>query len=300
MLIRKLFRSIEKNDINHLKYNPVISRYFCIDLDQTPVKRQIRKLRKWQKEPEKEMKSFFGLFDRTQAPGVTKEHRKAFRDTSFWNPIRGEEIDTSIQAIKEDYYYTEKLVEKENQKYIPERLNILGSDLAVAHFLIHRGGKVKFRNNDNWFEMINNKPPNLPAKFDPKYIISAVDCSNMKLYYEGLLNFENLTRAKWASFRNNQVFDEWCLDRIVGQMPCLEYLDVSNCPNLNERGLEALYKLFYLKKLIVTNYDESVAFELTCLMLEDCNPNLNCIILKPGETYTEKVETNKIETENKT
>ncbi|XP_043484140.1 distal membrane-arm assembly complex protein 2 [Leptopilina heterotoma] len=289
MIIKQLLRTIEKSDLKYKYYNHVISRCYCIDLTEGPAKRQEKKLRQWQKEPDKSPKSIFSLLDRTQSPNAKKDRKP--EDGSFFNPIRGEEPDYSFRALRENYAKSIKEVEKEEQKYIPARLNILGSDLGVAHFVIFRGGRVKFRHKEKWYQKIDDKQPeDLPEKFDARFIAAAIDCTDMKLYYEGLLNFENLTRVKWLSFRGNPVFDEWCLDRVVGQIPCVEYLDVSNCPKLNERGLEALYKLFYLKKLIVTNYEDSVAFELTCLMLEDCNPNLECIILKPGEIHKEEYE----------
>lgn len=291
MIIQQLLRTIEKSDIKYKYYNHVISRCYCIDLTEGPAKRQARKLRQWQKEPDKSPKSVFAFFDKSQAPNAEKSDRKALRDDSFFSPLRGEEPDVSLRSLRENYRKTVQDMEKERQKYIPERLNLLGSDLGVAHFVIFRGGRVKFRHKEKWYQKVDDKQPeDLPGNFDAKYIVAAIDCTNMKLYYEGLLNFENLTRVKWLSFRGNAVFDEWCLDRVVGQMPCVEYLDVSNCPKLNERGLEALYKLFYLKKLIVTNYEDSVAFELTCLMLEECMPNLTCIILKPGEIHKEEYE----------
>ncbi|XP_033212641.1 distal membrane-arm assembly complex protein 2 [Belonocnema kinseyi] len=274
MFIRKAARFAEKADPKSTSLTPIL-RHFCLRIDDSPVKRQERKLRQWRKMPDRSPQSFLALWDKSaMAP-------KAKRDRSFGNLERGEEIDFSIAGIKRFFAEAKVDFKKDNQKFIKERLEILGADLAAAHFLLFRGGKVRFRGHTAW--MKPEDYPHLPTVFDAKYILDAIDCTGMELFYEGLLNLENLTRVKWVSFRGNPVFDEWCLDRIVGQMPRLEYLDVSDCPKLNERGLEALYKLFNLKTLIVTNHQKSAAFELTCMMLGDCNPNLNYEILEPGE-----------------
>lgn len=290
MIIRQMSRAIEKSNLkclNCTKYNQLVSRYFSDHLNEGPAKRQVRKLDKWREDQSREPKSFLALWDSSIMEGAPLVKN---RDTSFGNPVRGEEFDFSFASVKEAWIKHKSDIEKSKQKCEPYRLDFLGSDLTVAYFLLNHGKKVKFRGHDDWMVKIEGQKLNLPLEYNPKYVLSAVDCTDLDIYYEGFLNFENLTRIKWASFQGNQVFDEWCLDRVAGQIPCLEYLDISNCPQLNENGLECIYKLFYLKKLIVTNHHKSVAFELTCLMLEDCNPNLECVILQPGEKYTEDLE----------
>ncbi|KAJ9596876.1 hypothetical protein L9F63_012132 [Diploptera punctata] len=37
-----------------------------------------------------------------------------------------------------------------DMRYIPERHEILGSDLAAAHFLVHRGALVRFKGSSTW------------------------------------------------------------------------------------------------------------------------------------------------------
>lgn len=278
MLVRQVSHITGKTDIKLTKcLNGVLTRFLCLKLDDTPVKRQERKLREWRKMPDRSPKTFLGMWDKSTLEPQAK------KDTSFHDPEDNKgDMDYSIANLKHILAQTKLDYAIDQQKYIPERLEILGSDLGAAHFLLYRGGKVKFRSETEWREG-EATIMDLPNVFDARYILSAIDCSGLELYYEGMLNFENLTRVKWASFKGNPVLNEWCLDRIVGQMPCLEYLDVSECPKLDERGLEALYKLFRLKTLIVTNHHKSPALELTCMMLEDCNPNLECQVLQPGE-----------------
>ena len=280
MLIRQTTRITGQNDIKCItRYlNYIRTRSLCTDINKNtePTSKKERKLRQWRKDPEPGPAHFLGMWDREQvAP-------RAKRDTSFGDPTKNAtDFDFSIANVKSTLNKWMVEYKIENQKYIPERLNILGTDLGAAHFLLYRNGKVKFKGMDEWLILNEKEDINLPRTYDPTYILTAVDCTGLELYYEGLMNFENLTKVKWASFKGNPVLDEWCLDHISANFPCLEYLDISNCPKVNERGLEALYKLFYLKTLIVTNHHKSAAFELTCMMLEDCNPNLKCEIIEP-------------------
>ncbi|XP_014236691.1 distal membrane-arm assembly complex protein 2 isoform X2 [Trichogramma pretiosum] len=181
--------------------------------------------------------------------------------------------------------------EKELQKFEIARHHALGTDLAMAYFLIYRGGKVKFKGHDEWFSLDEKtKSVDIPNKFDANYVAIEFDASDVVLYYEGLENFQNLPRIRRAIFARSPEFDDWFMDRISNLFPNLEYLDVSDCPKLTERGLESLYRISTLKHLIITNNNESAAFELTCMMLEDILPELKIEILKPKVKRESKVE----------
>ena len=78
--------------------------------------------------------------------------------------------------------------------YLPQRAKMLGSDLAAAHFVAFRGGKVKFQGQDEWHAMEKNSDelPTLPRFYDPNWKTEALDCAGMKLVYEGLPNMSIL------------------------------------------------------------------------------------------------------------
>lgn len=50
------------------------------------------------------------------------------------------------------------------KRLIPERHLILGNDLAAAHFIVSRGGSVKFLNDDEWHKMDEKLDYVLPAQ----------------------------------------------------------------------------------------------------------------------------------------
>ncbi|XP_061402581.1 distal membrane-arm assembly complex protein 2 [Musca vetustissima] len=167
--------------------------------------------------------------------------------------------------------------ERHMQKFIPERHEILGPDLATAHFILHRGGLVKFVNAQHWTKADEDKNFKLPNKYDVNFKLEAIRCDNMRLYYEGLENIRWLQHLKFASFHNVLSFDDWCLDRFSGsQCANLEVLDISGT-QCTARGLSCLYRLRNLKLLIVNDPQESLEYELTCSMLEETLPKLKIV-----------------------
>lgn len=197
----------------------------------------------------------------------------------FWFPTNApKQTDFSIGNFLRWFAHQKELIIKRNQRFIPERHEALGADLATAHFLVKRGGRVRFRGNSHWTERDEKDNINLPNTYDSRYIVEAIDVNGFDLRYEGLSNLCGLIKLKWLSLKNCKNIDDWGLDKISAEFPELEYLDISGCEKITERGLECLYRMSFLKTLIVTNYNKSVAFELTCMMLEDCIPGLSCEI----------------------
>jgi hypothetical protein len=162
-----------------------------------------------------------------------------------------------------------------DMQYIPERHKILGSDLAAAHFLVHRGAAIRFVGSSEWIKRHEDEY-DLPNRYNPDYLIEAIDVLDMKLYYEGFQNMTNLRNLRWLSLRNCLQIDDWCLDRISSEyQSSLEYLDISNCVEVTDRGIGALYRMSKLRTLKVHNIADSQMFQLACLMLEDIKPLLN-------------------------
>lgn len=139
----------------------------------------------------------------------------------------------------------------------------------VQPFFFHR-----FTNQQVWTQQSEDGTYSLPSRFDANWLVEAIRCDGMELYYEGLENIRRLTKLKFLSFHNVKPFDDWCMDRISGsEFDVLEVLDISGT-KVTERGLQALYRLPTLRALIVDDAQQSKAMELTCAMLEELMPNL--------------------------
>lgn len=184
-------------------------------------------------------------------------------------------IKLSPSAIKKWWKRKQLETEIAMQGYIPERNKILGNDLAAAHFIVFRCGKVKFVGEDKWIEQDENAKYDLPNNYVPDKLLEAIDCSNMKLHYEGLDNLRGLKKVTWLSFNNCPYIDDWCMDRITGIFrDTVTYLDIRKCNSITDRGLSSLYKVKNLKTLYVSNITKSKSTELTCIMLQDLIPKL--------------------------
>lgn len=235
-------------------------------------KRPERKLKQWRNIPEKTTSSEETWLKIFNNPSKTKKKYVLLGTKLQTGPIH---IGRWWKKHKINFI-------KHEQQFMAERHEILGCDLAAAHFLVHRSGKVKFLGDDSWIKR-DKEQYQLPEKYDPHYRLTHVDASGITFYYEGLENFQNLSKVTWANFSDNPVLDDWSIDKIVANFPNLEYLDISNCPNVTVRGLEAIYKLQHLKTMIITDFTKKPSFELICTMLEECMPNLFIEIREPPE-----------------
>ncbi|XP_046752118.1 distal membrane-arm assembly complex protein 2 [Diprion similis] len=251
-----------------LIFNQVSRSMSKYDPPEEEVEKPKPALKKWRKEWDDgsyKVQSRLKVWDRTdRVKGPTMEKVVEFTDS--WN--------SGTAGLKKLWHQKRIEVEKEDQQFIKERHEILGSNLATSHFLVHRGAKVKFLGRPEWVEKDPKGNYNLPSSFVPDFVLEAIDLNGIGLYYEGLDNMRYLNELTWLSFKGCKTIDDWCLDKMSSYYPKLKYLDISDCEQVTERGLEALYRIHSLKKLIVTNHHASPAFELTCMMLEDCSSQL--------------------------
>lgn len=185
-------------------------------------------------------------------------------------------INFSPAAIKKWWAKKKEYKEIMMQSYLPERNQMLGNELAAAHFTVFRKGAVKFHGQDKWIRSNKYDEYDLPRFYESDKILEAIDCSDMNLYYEGLSNFRNLKQVEWLSLNGVEQVDDWFLDKISNLFShSLIYLDLRDCPKYTYRGLGALYKMNKLKILLIDDMLMTTNFEMTCLMLQDVNPHLD-------------------------
>ncbi|XP_035792784.1 uncharacterized protein LOC118466977 [Anopheles albimanus] len=183
-------------------------------------------------------------------------------------------INLAPSAIFEWWQKRKATVEAHMQKFIPERHAALGDDLATAHFIVHRGGSVRFRGKDKWIQKDEDDEYDLPRKFVQGMVLEEVRCDGMQLFYEGMENIQKLLHLKHLSFENVGLFDDWYMDRISGNMlPSLEKLNLRGTA-VTHRGLNCLYRLPNLKLVLVDDPEKNVLWKLTVAELEDWNPDI--------------------------
>lgn len=210
-------------------------------------------------------------------PGDWNSKLKTFADmeqTADYITMMQKPINLSPSAMKKWWEKRKERTERFLQQYVSERHEQLGNELAAAHFIIFRGGSVKFLHEKEWKQVNDEGDYNLPTKFHPGWKVEAIKCDYMTLYYEGLENIRCLPNMKFLSFHNVKTFDDWCLDRVSGsEFVRLEVLDLSGT-KITANGLQCLYRIPTLKLLIVDDPKVSVEFELACALLEEAIPKL--------------------------
>ena len=133
----------------------------------------------------------------------------------------------------------------------------------------------RFRGHDKWTQLEPDGSLNIPSQYVPGWHIEAIEASTADLVYEGLQNFRNLQHLKWLDLSYCQYMDEWCMDRITGELSdSLEYLNISGCQNVNWNGLEVVWRLRNLKTLVIKDMDHIQDLTLICLLLLDVIPGL--------------------------
>ncbi|GAB1603914.1 distal membrane-arm assembly complex protein 2-like [Argonauta hians] len=197
------------------------------------------------------------------------------------NLLKFFQTEYSFDSLKEKANQRLFDVEREDQVYRPERHRILGPDLASAHFLLARGASIKFVDNDMWHRAIQKKVL-LPRKRIDGLYLEGIDASNTRLLYEGFDNLVNLSRLRYLSLKNCQLIDDWCLDRLHIFRDSLEFLDLSGCHNISERGIVCLHKLPKLQSLILKDLPNIKHLELVAILLQDVSPNCR-ILTSPVE-----------------
>merc|ERR1719341_1272 len=113
----------------------------------------------WGTEPEKdvmppdEWKSMFHFFQPKKGLSINIVHRLQ----------KG--IDLRPQSIKDWFYKRKELKNQLTQLYLTERVQAVGFDLAAAHFIVHRGGRVRFKGADTWTCQDKNGEYSLPGYY---------------------------------------------------------------------------------------------------------------------------------------
>ena len=59
-------------------------------------------------------------------------------------------------------------------------MRVLGPELAAAHFVVARGGAVKFEGREHWFVKDANNNYSLPRRNVGNLFVEAIDASNIR------------------------------------------------------------------------------------------------------------------------
>lgn len=225
--------------------------------------------------PAHEWRGIFNLITRTE--GMSNENIQLMRTI----------IDVDTEAL---YFYKDQMMwlrEVEDQTLRLTRLRALGADLAAAHFIVFRDGRVRFHGQAEWYcRDPDNDTYDLPRFKTPGLLLKDVDASDMKLVYEGLQNLDGCQTLESINLSRSPHVDNWFVDRICYQhCHSLLSLDLSYCPHITVGAITALARLPKLKRLNVTGLNIE-HLPLACLTLEEELPGLEIIGINFEEQQT--------------
>lgn len=231
-----------------------------------------REKESWKTESEKEelpkgeWRSFFHYFAPKKGITIDVVHhlQKGF-------DLRPKALQKWLKKIKQKRSENDQVFRK-------DRVAALGFDLAAAHFIVHRGGKIRFKDSQEWTQQDEDEEYDLPGHYNENYAVEAIDASETNILYEGFECISNLKQLTWLSVANCPHIDDWCIDRICGQYAStLKHLDISNCTKITHRGIAALARLGELRSLHINGLENIRDIQLLCLLLEDILPEIKIV-----------------------
>lgn len=231
-----------------------------------------REKESWKTESEKEelpkgeWRSFFHYFAPKKGITIDVVHhlQKGF-------DLRPKALQKWLKKIKQKRSENDQVFRK-------DRVAALGFDLAAAHFIVHRGGKVRFKDSQEWTQQDEDEEYDLPGHYNENFAVEAIDASETNILYEGFECISNLKQLTWLSVANCPHIDDWCIDRICGQYAStLKHLDISNCTKITHRGIAALARLGELRSLHINGLENIRDIQLLCLLLEDILPEIKIV-----------------------
>lgn len=149
-----------------------------------------------------------------------------------------------------------------------------GPDISAARFLLRRSAGVKFKNSDQWVYGQEHEH-RLPSKPHPNFIVEAIDLRGFQIIHRGFENIARCRELKALKLVNQSYVDDFCIDAVSGMFnSSLEYLDISGCKLVTERGLSCLHRCKSLKLLNLYNLPNVKHPELLALLLEEALPSV--------------------------
>ena len=80
-------------------------------------------------------------------------------------------------------------------RFVQDRLDTLGPDLAAAHFIVARDGAIKFDNMDKWIHKNEKGEYRLPSTNVTYLKVEAIDMSNTNATYNSFDNLSKLIKS---------------------------------------------------------------------------------------------------------
>ncbi|XP_055328057.1 uncharacterized protein LOC129581163 isoform X2 [Paramacrobiotus metropolitanus] len=212
---------------------------------------------RWQPQPQSEFSERFQAVIARQRPSTN------------YMVFKFKQRDRTMRGVMMWFQERHLAKRRRQQSYDAQRNQLLGPELAAARVFLSRGARVKFEGVDRWYGRSEGNLRAVPSRFLDTVRVEAIDATGTDVLYEALENLVGLRYLRSLTLRDCKDVDDFCIPKLYILSNTLEYLDLSGCPKISERGLACLYHLRNLKTLVIENMPKVENKELYALLLED-------------------------------
>ena len=157
-----------------------------------------------------------------------------------------------------------------SQKLDLQAHSSLGPDIAVAKFVLGRCRGTIQDERGLWLKKIKE----IPREYDKNFRLLAIRASETNLLTEGIDNFVELNHLRYLDLSNNRRLDDFACDQLSRQFrksKTLEEIDLSLNPLISVNGLEILFRIPSLKRIVAvgTAADKFKDIDLFTLLAEE-------------------------------
>lgn len=152
-----------------------------------------------------------------------------------------------------------------------ERRKLLGPDRTCAEWLLRNGASVKFKGVQEYLSNYNNLPPEGTV-----FYVQEVNATEASITHHGFEHFKGCKFIDKIIFHKCDYLEDQALEGLSPLQKSLNHLQISNCPNITEKGLSNLYPLVNLKTLVL--FDLLQVKSKDAVMVDLKNKLLQCDI----------------------
>lgn len=127
-----------------------------------------------------------------------------------------------------------------------QRLNDFGPDRTCSEWLLRNGAAVKFVGSTKFLRDYNALPPE-----NEKFHIKEVDATESSIMHYGFPHFKGCKHIDYVLLDKCSYLQDWALPMLSYLKGSLQFLQVSSCGNITEKGLRELKVLKNLKTLLL-------------------------------------------------
>lgn len=187
------------------------------------------------------------------------------------------DFDFTWSGLKKRAYLKYLDTRNKKQKFSLERHDLLGPELAAAHFVVGMKGAVKLKEKTTWIRADSAGAYSLPRTNVINLFVEGIDLSDTDIIYEGFDNLDLLQEIRFLNLSNCEYLDDFCMPKLQRFKDSLEVLDISGCKLLTENGIACLHHLHKLKMLNIANTPNIRFKEVLTLWVEEMLPG--CVVL---------------------